>query len=68
MSIFRVVIHSPSQNFQHIQLLYILKMFVLSGAGNPVVIKFFLFSGTGKGGQSIWGRKFEDELRDGLKV
>ncbi|XP_045192966.1 peptidyl-prolyl cis-trans isomerase-like 3 [Mercenaria mercenaria] len=24
-------------------------------------------TGTGKGGNSIWGRKFEDELRDGLK-
>ncbi|XP_052789875.1 peptidyl-prolyl cis-trans isomerase-like 3 [Mya arenaria] len=24
-------------------------------------------AGTGKGGSSIWGRKFEDELRDGLK-
>lgn len=29
---------------------------------------YILFSGTGKGGSSIWGRKFEDELRDGLKV
>lgn len=26
------------------------------------------FSGTGKGGESIWGGKFEDELRDLLKV
>lgn len=25
-------------------------------------------TGTGKGGQSIWGRKFEDEVRDDLKV
>ncbi|XP_060585748.1 peptidyl-prolyl cis-trans isomerase-like 3 [Ruditapes philippinarum] len=25
-------------------------------------------TGTGKGGNSIWGRKFEDELREGLKV
>lgn len=24
-------------------------------------------TGTGKGGNSIWGKKFEDELRDGLK-
>lgn len=24
-------------------------------------------TGTGKGGQSIWARKFEDEFRDGLK-
>ena len=29
---------------------------------------FSNYIGTGKGGQSIWGRKFEDELRDGLKV
>ena len=25
-------------------------------------------TGTGKGGQSIWGKKFEDEVRDDLKV
>ncbi|VDP45782.1 unnamed protein product [Soboliphyme baturini] len=25
-------------------------------------------SGTGKGGTSIWGRKFEDEFREELKV
>lgn len=25
-------------------------------------------SGTGKGGQSIWGKHFEDEVRDDLKV
>jgi len=26
------------------------------------------FPGTGKGGECIWGGKFEDELRDILKV
>lgn len=25
-------------------------------------------TGTGKGGTSIWGRKFEDEIKDELKV
>ena len=25
-------------------------------------------SGTGKGGTSIWGKKFEDEVRDDVKV
>ena len=25
-------------------------------------------TGTGKGGHSIWGRKYEDEVRDDLKV
>lgn len=25
-------------------------------------------TGTGKGGQSIWGKNFEDEVRDDLKV
>lgn len=25
-------------------------------------------TGTGKGGNSIWGKKFADELRGGLKV
>jgi hypothetical protein len=25
-------------------------------------------TGTGKGGNSIWGKKFSDELRGGLKV
>ena len=25
-------------------------------------------TGTGKGGNSIWGKKFEDEVRDDLKV
>lgn len=25
-------------------------------------------TGTGKGGTSIWGRKFEDEIRETLKV
>lgn len=24
-------------------------------------------TGTGKGGQSIWGRKFDDEFKDTLK-
>jgi len=26
------------------------------------------FSGTGKGGTSIWNKKFEDEFHDNLKV
>ena len=25
-------------------------------------------TGTGKGGKSIWGKQFEDEVRDDLKV
>lgn len=29
---------------------------------------FFNFIGTGKGGSSIWGKKFEDELVDEFKV
>lgn len=27
-----------------------------------------LFAGTGKGGNSIWGGKFEDEFHEDLKV
>jgi hypothetical protein len=27
-----------------------------------------LISGTGKGGNSIWGEKFEDEFHEDLKV
>jgi len=29
---------------------------------------FHNFSGTGKGGTSIWNKKFEDEFHDNLKV
>lgn len=28
----------------------------------------YIHTGTGKGGECIWGGKFEDELRDVLKV
>ena len=29
---------------------------------------FFISLGTGKGGTSVWGRKFEDEFHDSLKA
>ena len=29
---------------------------------------YIYHEGTGKGGTSIWGRKFEDEIRETLKV
>lgn len=33
-----------------------------------VLLKKKSFSGSGKGGTSIWGRKFEDEFSEHLKV
>ena len=32
------------------------------------LLRFCLLLGTGKGGTSIWNRKFEDELNENLKV
>ena len=34
----------------------------------PFFFFFFFNPGTGKGGNSIWGSKFEDEFREALKV
>ena len=33
-----------------------------------IIINGSYFSGTGKGGTSIWNKKFEDEFHDNLKV
>lgn len=40
----------------------------LSASLLTTCITFLILEGTGKGGTSIWGRKFEDELSEHLKV
>lgn len=39
-----------------------------SGLSSPTNLYVLPFSGSGKGGTSIWGRKFEDEYSEYLKV
>ena len=35
---------------------------------SALLVRVFFAAGTGKGGESIWGEKFEDEFRESLKV
>lgn len=41
---------------------------VTSSLVTPYSLFLQLYLGTGKGGTSIWGRKFEDEYSEHLKV